>query len=175
MSKKQAMCLVAVMALAAAKAGAGMHDPQPQKGSKEFERMKTLAGVWEGTSTMMNGTGMPVRVEYRVTGAGSALVETLFPGTPHDMVTVYHDRNGALCMTHYCALGNRPHMALKGSTADTIEMELAPGGEVDANRDTHMHALKVTFDGADRIVHEWTLFDAGKKKDVSMFTFNRVK
>jgi hypothetical protein len=51
----------------------------------------------------MEPTGMPVRVEYRVTGAGSAVVETLFPGTPHEMVTVYHARKGVLCMTHYCA------------------------------------------------------------------------
>jgi hypothetical protein len=173
MIKRNVWCMVAAMALAAANAGAGGMEPQPYKGSKEFERMKTLAGVWEGTD-MSNPTGQPVRVEYRVTGAGSAVVETLFPGTPHEMVTIYHDKAGALCMTHYCALGNRPHMTLKGSTADTIELELAPGGEV-AAKEPHMHALKITFEGPDKIVHTWTRFADGQKEGVSTFKFTRVK
>ncbi len=171
--KRQALWMVAVMALAAGVAAGGMA-PQPSAGSKEFERMKSLAGTWEGTGSM-EPTGQPVRVEYRVTGAGSAVVETLFPGTPHEMVSVYYDKNGALCMTHYCALGNRPQMALKNSTADTIELELARGGEVDAKREPHMHALKLTFEGPGKLAAEWTEFEGGKKKSVSAFELTRIK
>ena len=174
MNKRHAVYVAAAMALAAAGAAVGGMEHQPYKGSKEFERMKTLAGAWDGTD-MKNPSGQPVRVEYRVTGAGSAVVETLFPGTPHEMVTVYYDQNGALCMTHYCALGNRPHMTLKNSTADAVELELAPGGEVDAAREAHMHSLKISFEGTDKIVHEWSLFDAGQKKSTSTFAFTRVK
>jgi len=172
--KRRALWMVAVMVLAAVSAVAGEMVHRPSTGSKAFERMKLLAGVWVGMGSM-EATGQPVRVEYRVTGAGSAVVETLFPGTPHEMVSVYYDKHGALYMTHYCAIGNRPQMELKSSTADTIEMELVPGGEIAVDREPHMHALKLTFDGPDKMVAEWTAFDAGQKKSVSSFTLMRAK
>lgn len=143
-------------------------------GSKELEHLKTLAGIWTGTATK-EATGQPVRVEYRVTAAGSAVVETLFPGTPQEMVSVYYDKNGALTMTHYCAFGNRPQMTLKNSTDNSIELELAPGGEIAADRESHMHALKLTFESADKMTAEWTAFEAGQKKSISTFTLTRVK
>ena len=174
MKSRQVLCFAAAMALGVANGAGADMEHKSYTGSKEFERVKSLVGAWEGTDAK-NPSGKPVRVEYRVTGAGSAVVETLFPGTPHEMVTVYYDKGGAFCMTHYCALGNRPQMSLKSSTAEAIELELAPGGEVNADRDLHMHALKITFDGADKIVHDWTLFEGGKQKDVSHFTFARVK
>ena len=66
-------------------------------------------------------------------------------------------------------------MALKKSTADTIELELAPGGEVVVKREPHMHALKLTFEGPDKLVAEWTEFEAGQKKSISAFALARVK
>ena len=60
-------------------AHAGEHQTAPYSGSAEFERMKQLVGAWEGTSDM-GMEGEKVRVEYRLTAGGSALVETLFPG-----------------------------------------------------------------------------------------------
>ena len=172
--KRQAVCMMAVVALAAVGVVAGHMEPRMHTGSKELERMKTLAGVWTGTGNM-EPTGQAVRVEYRVTGAGSAVVETLFPGTPHEMVSVYYDKDGALYMTHYCSMGNRPQMMLKNSTADTIELDLAPGGEIAVDKEPHMHALKLTFDGADKLIADWTAFEAGQKKSVSTFTLTLVK
>ena len=55
--------------------------------------------------------GAKVRVEYRLTAGGSALVETLFPGASRgQMVSMYYDRKGKLAMTHYCMLRNQPGM-----------------------------------------------------------------
>ena len=51
-------------------------------------------------------------VVYKLTGAGSALVETQFPGTGHEMVSVYHLDGDDLRMTHYCAAGNQPRVKL---------------------------------------------------------------
>ncbi|MEE9214278.1 MAG: hypothetical protein V3U54_05695, partial [Thermodesulfobacteriota bacterium] len=78
-------------------------------GSPEYEKMKTLAGTWEGTSSM-GEEGEKVTVKYEMTSADSAIVETLFPGTPHEMVSVYYDDNGKLSMTHYCMIKNQPNM-----------------------------------------------------------------
>jgi len=45
---------------------------------------EALSGDWT-----LNGGDSSVGVSYHVTAAGSAVVETLFPGTPHEMVSVY--------------------------------------------------------------------------------------
>jgi hypothetical protein len=69
-------------------AQAAKDQPAPYSSSKEFERMKLLVGQWEGTSDM-GKEGEKVRVEYRLTAGGSALVETLFPGSGEEMASVY--------------------------------------------------------------------------------------
>lgn len=62
------------------------------KGSKDFERLKQIVGVWEGTSSMGEGGGdKNVTIEYRLTSGGSPILETLFAGTPHDMASVYYE------------------------------------------------------------------------------------
>ena len=64
---------------------AGEYQPGQYTGSKEFERMKPLVGAWEGIADM-GKEGEKVRVDYRMTAGSSALVETLSPGTPEEMV-----------------------------------------------------------------------------------------
>ena len=41
-------------------------------------------------------------VTYKVTSGGSAVVETIGPGTEHEMVTVIHPDGDDLMLTHYC-------------------------------------------------------------------------
>jgi len=143
-------------------------------GSKEFERMKTLAGAWEG-STVMGKEEQKVRVEYRLTGGGSAIVETISPNTPHEMVTVYYDDNGKLTMTHYCALRNQPRMAIKSAGEKELVFDFIGGSNIDPKKDAHMHALTIIFEDNDRITEKWTLFEEGKEKGATTFTLNRVK
>jgi hypothetical protein len=55
-----------------------------------FEKFKALNGVWE----MQGGHdehGMPNgSVTYKVTAGGSAVLETVFAGSEHEMVTLYY-------------------------------------------------------------------------------------
>ena len=95
-------CCVMLMAGTGALAEEHMH--QAPAVSKELERVKQLAGRWEGISQEEGKEAEPAVVEYKVTSGGSAVVETLFPGTPHEMVSVYHDEHGKVAMTHYCML-----------------------------------------------------------------------
>src|SRR6202011_3667294 len=74
-----------------------------------LERMKKLAGTWVEADKDGKPTDKVVSV-IKVTAAGSAVQETLFPGQPQEMVSVYHLDKGDLVMTHYCALGNHPRM-----------------------------------------------------------------
>lgn len=156
-------------------AHADEHQSAPYTGSKEFERIKQLVGTWEGTADM-GKEGEKVRVEYRLTAGGSALVETLFPGSAEEMVSIYHDRKGRLAMTHYCMLHNQPHMTLMKTDPQTIELAFAPkGNDIDPTREKHMHALRITFTDNDHIVQKWTLLEKGKDKGEVTLKLARVR
>ncbi len=147
----------------------------PVTHSKDFERMKELVGVWEGTADMGKGPET-VKATYELTSAGNAIVEKLFAGTPHEMTTVYHDYMGKLAMTHYCSLGNQPHMELRNASENTMEFILSQKTSgLSSLQETHMHALKITFDGKDAIIHTWTLYDKGEKKSDVMIKLVRIK
>jgi hypothetical protein len=149
------------------------HMNQPYTGSKEFERMKTLVGTWEGTSSMGKGNEK-VTVKYEITSAGSAIIETLSPGTPHEMVSVYYDNGKKLGMTHYCALGNQPQMELKSANGNKIDLVFTGGTNVDPQKAPHMHELSILFIDKDNIVEEWTFYENGQKKDVTILKLSRV-
>ena len=153
---------------------AGEHSHLPYSGSKEFERMKELAGAWEGTSNNMPKEGGKVRVEYRLSSGGSSVVETLFPGTAHEMVSVYYDNKGQLTMTHYCALRNQPRMKLQDADAQNLHFVFVDGSNIDPMKDAYMHSLTISFVDKDHIIQKWTLFADGKEKETSVFKLSRV-
>ena len=152
-------------------AGEKKHEAmKPYKGSAEFERIKTLAGKWRGKMDKMK-----MEVEYTVIAGGSAVMERAFPGTEMEMVTLYHDKDGRLVLTHYCMLHNRPHLVLTGSDDRSISLKLAEGGEVDAKKESHMHALVLTFVSEDEIEQRWTHMADGKAHEPHTMKFQRVK
>ena len=154
-------------------AGEGCDKP-PYVGSKEFEKLKTLAGHWEG-SAPMGDKNMPIVVEYKITGNGSAIVETLWPGTPQEMVSAYYDRDGRLAMTHYCSLGNRPQMILKKSTDHEIHLDYTTSRGINPRKDMHMHSLALTFVDPDHIKAAWGSYAGGKSAGVHAFELTRTK
>lgn len=146
----------------------------PYSGSKDFERMKALVGVWEGTAKMPK-EGEKVKVEYRLSSGGSAVVETLFPGTPHEMISVYHDNKGQLTMIHYCALRNQPRMKLEKADARNLYFMFVDGSNIDPMKDAHMRSLTISFVDKDHIIQKWTLFTEGKETETSVFELSRVR
>jgi len=152
---------------------AGEQSLGPYSGSKGFERMKELAGIWEGTSNMAK-EGEKVRVEYRLSSGGSSIVETLFPGTPHEMVSVYFDNKGQLTMTHYCVLRNQPRMKLQKADAKKLNFVFAGGTNIDPKKDAYMGSLTITFLDKNHIVEKWALFKEGKEQEKTVFELTRV-
>ena len=152
---------------------AGESPNLPYSGSKEFERMKALVGAWEGTAKMPK-EGEKVRVEYRVSSGGSSVVETLFPGTAHEMVSVYYDNKGQLTMTHYCALRNQPRMKLQNADAQNLHFVFIDGSNIDPMKDAYMHSLTISFVDKDHLIQKWTLFTDGKETETSVFELSRV-
>ena len=150
-------------------------EQKPYVGSEAFERMKQLVGSWE--STMDKGQG-PVKstTTYKITAGGSAIVETVFEGAPHEMVTVYYDNpNRKLNMTHYCMLRNQPKMILQSMKMNELTFDLSKATDIDVAKEDHMHSLTINFDGKDKMVQHWTRFDGGKKKEVVEIAYNRIK
>ncbi len=124
--------------------------PAPHAG---LERLKKLAGTWVGLVKGKDGkeTEQVVSV-IKVIGGGSTVHETIFPGTPMEMVSVYHLDKGELVMTHYCVLGNQPRMkADPKSPEGKIVWKFDGGSNIDVNKDKHMHAATLTFIDADTI------------------------
>ena len=143
------------------------------KGSRALEKIKALSGTWEGE--MDHGEGpKKIQVIYRVTGGGSAVVETLFPGSPMEMVTMYHDLKDTLVMTHYCMLGNQPQMRLTKSSDKQVSMELMEKSTITKN-EAHMHALTIDFVDDDHIKHTWTSYREGKAEKDVVFELSREK
>lgn len=159
----------------AAVALAGEPLSKPYKGSAAFERLKPLAGSWKATIDIGQGP-MEVTLEYRLIAGGSALEERIFAGSPQEMVTMYHDRNGQLAVTHYCLLANQPGMLLKSSDAKTLRFDFDKTCGINANTETHMHALTLTFVDADTIQQAWEHYENGRRSEKSpTFTFKRAK
>jgi hypothetical protein len=158
--------LVATLALAAP-AAAGAAD-----GKAAFERLKSLAGEWQGTVTP---TGQPAAIRYELGSGGTIVRELLFPGTEHEMLNVYHLVDGQLVATHYCAMGNQPHFKLQAATADELVFGFAGGTNFVPGKDPHIHDGRIKFVAADRIEEDWTAFAAGKQAGDHRFVMTRKK
>ncbi len=163
-----------IVLLASGPLSVNSEEHKPYEGSQAFQQMKQLAGNWEGMVDMGKGP-QKIKASFRVTSAGSALVETIFEGTPNEMVTIYHDdKNHRLGLTHYCGLNNQPKMVLIGDEENTLEFDLAPDAAIDAAHEPHMHALTLTFAGKNEMKQHWTQFAQGEKKKVVVITYQRV-
>ena len=79
-------------------AGAETKAESGTTGPAAFAKMKSLAGEWTGTIDE-RGKGDPITVIYKTTANGTAVMETLFPGAPYEMVTVYHLDGDKLVLT----------------------------------------------------------------------------
>jgi hypothetical protein len=131
--------------------------------------MKSLTGHWNGTMQ-----GQPYALDYRVASGGSVVMETLFPGSDHEMITMYHMDGDDLVATHYCSGGNQPRMRFDAaaSTADELHFAFVDGSNMKAG-DPHIHEGLVRF-GADGKLHEeWAAFAGGQKADTKVFDLSR--
>lgn len=127
-----------------------------------LERLKKLAGTWVEADKDGKPTDKVVSV-IKVTAGGSAVHETHFPGTPMEMLSVYHLDKGDLLMTHYCVLGNQPRMkAVPTDSPNKIKWEFIGGTNLDVTKDTHMHGATVTFLDDDHLQLDGEAWEGGK-------------
>ncbi len=157
-------CLTCLVARAADK---------PTPATEAFERLKGLAGEWQGRIGDRE-KGEPTTVLYRTTAAGHTVIETIFPGTPHEMVTLYYLEEGKLVLTHYCAAGNQPRMALtKKSTRYELDFNFIGGANIRSRRDGHMRSARIRYEGRNGLATERDFFQDGKLAETKKFFLKR--
>lgn len=171
--KRHSLLILAFLAAAVA-ARSGVCGETSSGAQAPFDRIKGLEGTWEGTAGEGKDT-FPVTAQYRITANGTAVMETLFPGTPHEMVTVYTKDGNGVVLTHYCAEGNQPRMKLDAaaSKAGELRFAFAGGDNIDPARTTHMHGLTLHVLNSDHLEADWTLFKEGQKDKTEVFHLAR--
>ncbi len=116
-----------------------------------LEKMKKLVGTWVAADKDGKPTDKVVSV-IKLTAGGSAIHETLFPGQPMEMVSMYTAEGPDLILTHYCVLGNQPRMkADPNSPPNQICFKFAGGANLDPKKDRHMHEATLTLIDDDHI------------------------
>lgn len=166
MSRKS-LAMLAAVALSAAVAAAAPAADQPAPGSPPpaptnpaFDRFKGLAGDWVAAEDGPMAKKGDLAARYTLTAGGSALVETVFPGSPHEMLTVYTADGQDVVLTHYCVFGNQPRMRAKAPAGSRFAF--AFDGGVQPVSAAHMHQAWVELVGSDELRSEWTEHDGGK-------------
>ncbi len=169
--KMTSICAALMLALALS---ANAHDGDKAKSeSPEFARMKTLVGNWTGKADLGQGL-VDMNIQYRLLAGGSVLEERCFIGTPNEMVTMYYEKEGKLAMTHYCVFGNRPAMTLKSSDAKSIHFDFDATCGINPSKESHMHALSITFEDANTITTSCKAMIDGKESEAKPTTLKRV-
>jgi hypothetical protein len=152
--------LAALLTTAAAAEAGPKAAPTPSAAA--LERFKSLAGEWVSAADGPFFKKGDLVARYAVTAAGSTVVETVFPGSEHEMVTVYHADGPDLVLTHFCMEGNQPRMRAKSPTASRVEFAYDGGSNIDPARDRHMHSAVFEFPGPDALRSHWTEMAGGK-------------
>jgi len=140
-----------------------------------FERLKKLVGTWVEADKDGKPTDKVVSV-VKLTAGGSAVSETLFPGTDQEMLSVYHLDGKDLVMTHYCMLGNAPDMRVAKSDDKTIALETVAGNGIDPKTTPHMHGVVYELVDKDHLRATWTSANVEEKQGKTpVFEYARVR
>ncbi len=140
----------------------------------QFEQLKTLAGEWRGTGTHGEDV-MEAIISYKITAAGSVVMETMAAGTEFEMITMYHLNGEELMLTHYCALRNQPRMkATPSSDTSNIVFTYLDGTNMASDQVPHMHGATFDFLGEDQIETVWSMYADGVEQSQAKFSLKRV-
>ena len=146
---------------------------------KSFDKLKTLAGTWEGHMTTIppdpSIEGKLAHASLRVTSMGNAIVhEMTGEGRPDDPITMLYLDSDRLLLTHYCDAGNRPRMTGKLSPdGNTVEFDfLDVAGSTQYG---HMHHAVFTVIDANHHTEDWTYMQPDDKPVRAHVELTRTK
>jgi hypothetical protein len=139
--------------------GAGSVAAREEAEPAAWDKLKALEGRWTGPAVWDQGGkkgNAPFEVSYQVTSGGKAVLETMMPKTPGEMVTVYYLEGEELVLVHYCNVGNQPRMKLVPSPDSSDLSFRCLGGTNMTEADSHMHSVRLRIVDPDHIRGEWS-------------------
>ncbi|MCH9651748.1 MAG: hypothetical protein K0U98_26205 [Deltaproteobacteria bacterium] len=143
-----------------------------------FETLKGMEGTWSGDfDNTETGSKMEAIHVFEVSAAGTVVMETMAPGTVHEMINMYHLDGEDLMLTHYCAGGNQPQMRLdrETSTAENLIFDFTGGTNLDPTKDPHIHSARLELKGENSLGSHWSSWNEGKAAMDVEFQLSRQK
>jgi len=139
------------------------------KSAAAFERLISLVGEWEGTSS-----AGPVQATYTLVSGGTALMERLKSANEPEMITLYSLDGDHLMVTHYCSMGNQPQMKTATITelGSPLAFKIVQVTGMKSPDEAHMVGLTLTMPDKDHFTQQWTYKDKGKDQS-NLFKFTR--
>ena len=166
---KSRIALSVLFVLIAATAFAADTAVTQSDAQKSFDKLKTLAGSWEGSFE-----GKPLHVTLRVTSMGNAVMHEMNGGGPEDPITMFNLDSDRLLLTHYCDAGNRPRMVGKmspdGKTLDFDFLDVSG-----STKQGHMQHVTINFIDADHHTEKWEFAMADGKTEGGLVDLKRSK
>ncbi|MGA8620741.1 MAG: hypothetical protein WB660_19720 [Candidatus Sulfotelmatobacter sp.] len=143
-----------------------------QSAQKSFDQLKSLTGSWEGK----NSQGQPLRVTFRDTAGGSALMSEIQGHGPENMISMFHlDGPNRLLLTHYCGTGNQPRMtATTSPDGKTITFDFLDATNLATPDSGHMQRVAFTLLDPNHHTEDWTFADHGKEMK-ELFDLRRIE
>ncbi len=126
--------------------------------------VQKLNGQWE---TMDEKGQWGPYGSFTAGSGGTAVREVMFPGTEHEMTNMYTMDGDAVLMTHYCAMGNQPHMKCRQATKHSdgsVSLAFEPAGVSDLNAgdEAYMGKMTLTSNADGTLTQEWWQIKQGK-------------
>src|SRR6185295_4137735 len=153
-------------------------DNQPKSPSaqsdakKAFEKLKTLAGSWQGT--VMD---IPINFTIRAVSSGTAILhegDTSVAGPPKHEITVFYVEADRLLATHYCDAGNRSRSEGKMSP-DGKAIEFSFLDVTGSTRGGYLKDIVITMIDADHHIVGFTFVMPDGKPMQLRGEFHRTK
>lgn len=166
------MTCIAVLMWATNYATAAPVFDEPAGAAATFEKIKSLEGEWVHE---VDGEVQTVS-RIQIVAGGSAVMETLFPGTDLEMISMYHIDGDRVLLNHYCMLGNQPRFeAVMNQESNVIEFKFLDATGLNTPGEMHIHHGRVEWVGPDQLRSAWTPYENGKAVDPHAFELRRVQ
>jgi hypothetical protein len=134
---------------------------KPQAKNDQLQAIRALEGTWIQVKPAPPEGQKPPTLVFRPTAGGSAVMETMSPGSDHEMLNVYTEDEKGVMLTHYCLMGNQPRMRLTSARDGVMKFEYIDAGNLKSRDEAHMDSLVITVKG-DQMTQDWAMYADGK-------------
>ncbi len=135
-----------------------------------FDAISALTGTWVAVGAPEGQK--PMTLVFKPTAGGSAIIETMFPGSDREMVNVYSIDGGGVLLTHFCHLGNQPRMRATSADNGVLNFDYVDAGNLKSRDEPHMDSVEMTIKG-NQLIENWAMYEGGKVTGHHSFEFKR--